>query len=154
MRYPSSDDSSAVSGFSVGVCHVLDISIDIFIASLHVFFYLMIVYLAIALYIFAPYTCSRILAFGECYLFAVRLKIKFILSLSYLILSYCTAYSKLYMYLLLVVLFIALSLSMPMQAHINIPEHLISNYNLCQHILHICCEMALGWIISSKHWAR
>ena len=64
MRYPSSDDSSAVSGFSVGVCHVLDISIDIFIASLHVFFYLMIVYLAIALYIFVPYTCSRILAFG------------------------------------------------------------------------------------------
>ena len=37
MRYPSSDDSSAVSGFSVGVCRVLDISIDIFIASLHVF---------------------------------------------------------------------------------------------------------------------
>ena len=64
MRYPSSDDSSAVSGFSVGVCRVLDIFIDIFIASLHVFFYLMIVYLAIALYIFTPYTCSRILAFG------------------------------------------------------------------------------------------
>ena len=41
--------SSAVSGFFVGVCCVLDIFIDIFIASLHVFFYLMIVYLAIAL---------------------------------------------------------------------------------------------------------
>ena len=65
MRYPSSDDSSAVSGFSVGVCRVLDISIDIFIASLHVFFYLMIVYLAIALYIFAPYTWSRILALAN-----------------------------------------------------------------------------------------
>ena len=35
-----------------------------FITSLHVFFYLMIVYLAIALYIFAPCTCSRILAVG------------------------------------------------------------------------------------------
>ena len=35
-----------------------------FFTSLHVFFYLMIVYSAIALYIFAPYTCSRILAFG------------------------------------------------------------------------------------------
>ena len=40
----------AVIGFSLGVCHVLYIFIDIFIASLHVFFYLIIVYLVIALY--------------------------------------------------------------------------------------------------------
>ena len=58
MRYHSSEDSGAVSVF-----RVLDISIDIYIASLHVFFYLMHVYLAIALYIFAPYTCGGILAF-------------------------------------------------------------------------------------------
>ena len=62
MRYPSSGDFSAVSGLSFGVCRVLHISIDIFIASLYVFFYLMIVYSVFALYIFAPY--SRILAFG------------------------------------------------------------------------------------------
>ena len=53
--------SSTVSGLSVGVCRVLDIFIDIFIASLHVFFYLMMVYLVPALNIFAPYI--RILAF-------------------------------------------------------------------------------------------
>ena len=53
--------SSAVSAFSFGVCHVFDISIDIFLAILRVFLYLMIVYLVIALNIFAPY--SRILAF-------------------------------------------------------------------------------------------
>ena len=39
---------NAVTGFSFGVCLVLDISVDIFIASLHVFFYIMIVYLVIA----------------------------------------------------------------------------------------------------------
>ena len=53
--------SNAVSGLSFGVCRVLVIFIDIFIAGLHVLFYFMIVYLVIALYIFAPY--SRILAF-------------------------------------------------------------------------------------------
>ena len=53
--------SNAVSGFSFRVCRVFDISIEIFIASLHVVFYLMIVYLVITLYIFAPY--SRILGF-------------------------------------------------------------------------------------------
>ena len=65
--------SSAVSVLSVGVCRVLDIPIDIL---LHVYMYFSIlffyffnsilfyyVYLVIALYIFAPYTCSRILAF-------------------------------------------------------------------------------------------
>ena len=53
--------SNAVSGISLGVCRVLNISVEIFIANLHVFFYLMIVHLVIALYIFAPY--SRILTF-------------------------------------------------------------------------------------------
>ena len=73
--------SSAVSGFSFGVCRVLDISIDIFIASLHVCFYLMIVCLVMALYICAPK--SRILAFWLM-LFVFHKT----LNKSYLILSY------------------------------------------------------------------
>ena len=63
MRYLSSDDFQCCEWFSFGVCGVLDIPIDIVIASLHASFHLMIVYLVIALYIFAPY--SHILAFGR-----------------------------------------------------------------------------------------
>ena len=53
-----------VSGSSVGVCRVLGISIDILL-QVYMYFlsYDCILYLAIALYIYAPYTCSRILAF-------------------------------------------------------------------------------------------
>ena len=61
--------SSTLSGFSFGVCRVLDILI-FFIESWHVFFCLITVYLVIALCIFAPY--NRILTValkGHHYIF-------------------------------------------------------------------------------------